>query len=88
MAKIIAGQPHFRNRRLPSYPTGLFVKVCMMSGKEIEAQITSIETTGLGTFLHVESGDEAANVTAKQIIGFYDFCFLKAKGGSNMCRNE
>lgn len=77
MVKIVAGQTHFKNRRLRSYPIGLLVRVRMISEREIEAQITRIETTGLGTFLHVEFDDEVANVTAKQIIGFYDFCFVK-----------
>jgi hypothetical protein len=77
MAKIVAGQPHFRNKRLSLYPIGLFVKVRMVAGREIEARITRIETTALGTYLNVEFGDEVACVTAKQIIGFYDFCFFK-----------
>jgi hypothetical protein len=81
MAKIVAAKFHFTNRRLSAYPIGLFVKVRMISGKEIEAQITRIETTARGTYLNVEFGDEVANVTASQVIGFYDFCFLKAKRG-------
>jgi hypothetical protein len=79
MAKIVAGQPHFKNRRLPSYPIGLLVRIRMVSGKEIDAQITRIETTALGTYLKVEFDDEVASVTAKQIMGFYDFCFFKGR---------
>jgi hypothetical protein len=79
MAKIVAGQPHFRNRRLSSYPIGLLVRIRMVSGKEVDAQITRIETTVLGTYLNVEFGDEVATVTAQQIIGFYDFCFFKGR---------
>jgi hypothetical protein len=58
----------------------------MISGKEFDDRITRIETTALGTYLHVEFGDEVSNVTAKQIIGFYDFCFLKAKRGKQYAR--
>jgi hypothetical protein len=47
MIKIVAGQPHFRNRRTSSYPIGLFVKVRVVSGKEIEAQITRIDVGGI-----------------------------------------
>ena len=70
---------NFVSRRVSSYPIGVFVRVRMVSGIEIEAQITKIETTALGRFLHVEYGDEAANITAKQVLGFYDFCFLKPR---------
>jgi len=56
----------------------LIVRVRMISGREIEARITKIETTELGTFLHVEFGEEVANVTSKQILGYYDFCYIKA----------
>jgi hypothetical protein len=66
MAKIVAAKFHFTNRRLSAYPIGLFVKVRMISGKEIEAQITRIETTARGTYLKVEFGDEVASVTGKQ----------------------
>ena len=50
----------------------------MVSGRQIEGQVIKVETTALGTFLHVEFGEEVANVTANQVIGFYDFCLLKA----------
>jgi hypothetical protein len=86
MTKIVAGQHHFRNRRLPSYPIGLFVKVRMMSGREIDAQIRRVETTALGTYLNVEFDDEVASVTAKQIMGFYDFCFFKGRPGKRYAR--
>jgi hypothetical protein len=69
----------FRARRLKCYPIGLFVKVRMISGIEIEAQISKIETTALGTFLHVEFDQQVANVTGQQILGFYDFCFVKKR---------
>lgn len=49
----------------------------MISGRELEARIGKIETTELGTFLQVEFGEEAANITSKQILGYYDFCFVK-----------
>lgn len=67
----------FQTRRLPSYPVGLIVRVRLISGREIEAQVTKIETSALGTFLHVEFDQEVANVTSRQILGFYDFCFIK-----------
>jgi hypothetical protein len=88
MTKIVAGQPRFRNRRLPSYPIGILVKVRMVSGKEIDAQITRIETTALVTYLNVEFDDEVANVTAKQILGFYDFCFFKGRRGKRYDGSE
>ncbi len=37
-----------------------------------------VETTALGTFMHVEFGEEVAQVTGKQVVGFYDFCSMKA----------
>ena len=49
----------------------------MISGREVEARIAEIEMTELGTFLHVEFEQEVANVTSKQVVGFYDFCFIK-----------
>ena len=61
-----------------AYPIGVLVRVRLVSGREIEGYVIKVETTALGTFLHVEFGDEVANVTANQVIGFYDFCFLKA----------
>jgi exonuclease I len=60
----------------------------MVSGKEIEAQITRIETTVLGTYLNVEFDDEVASITAKQIIGFYDFCFFKGRRGKQHTRKR
>jgi hypothetical protein len=69
----------FQRRRLESYPIGLVVLVRLISGREIEAQIVAIETTALGTFLHVEFGQEVANITSRQVLGFYDFCFLRAR---------
>ena len=71
------GETSFQERRLSRYPIGLIVRVRMISGREIEAQIAKIETTELGTFLHVEFDEEMANVTSKQILGYYDFCFVK-----------
>jgi hypothetical protein len=61
-----------------AYPIGVFVGVRLVSGREIEGQVIKVETTTLGTFLHVEFGEEVAQVTEKQIVGFYDFSFLKA----------
>jgi hypothetical protein len=86
MTKIVAEQPHIRNRRTSSYPIGLFVKVRMASGKETDAQITRIETTALGTYLNVEFDDEVASVTVKQIIGCYDFCFFRGRPGKRYAR--
>jgi hypothetical protein len=86
IVKSIAGQPHFKNRRLPSYPIGLLVRIRMVSGREIDAQITRIETTALGTYLNVEFDDEVASVTAKQIIGFYDFCRFNGRRGEQYVR--
>jgi hypothetical protein len=70
---------NFVSRKASSYPIGIFVRARMVSGMEIEAQITKIETTALGRFLRVEYGEEAANITARQVLGFYDFCFLKPR---------
>jgi hypothetical protein len=67
----------FQTRRLSSYPIGLVVSVRLVSGREIEAQVVRIETTALGTFLHVGYDQEVANVTSRQVLGFYDFCFIK-----------
>jgi hypothetical protein len=72
------GNSPFQERRLSKYPIGLIVRVRMISDREIEAKIVRIETTELGTFLHVEFDEEVANVTSKQILGFYDFCFIRA----------
>jgi hypothetical protein len=58
----------FQTRRIPSYPIGLVVRVSLVSGREVEAQIVKIETTVLGTFLHVEYDEEVANVTSRQIL--------------------
>lgn len=68
----------FQTRRLSSYPIGLIVRVRLVSGREIEAQIVRIEITELGAFLHVEFDQEVANVTSRQIVGFYDFCSVKS----------
>jgi hypothetical protein len=76
--KIGEQNSNFKVGRVRAYPIGVLVKVRLISGREIEGQVIKVETTALGTFLHVEFGDEVANVTAKQVIGFYDFCFLKA----------
>jgi len=76
--KIGEKDSNFKARRVRAYPIGVLVRVRLVSGREIEGQVIKVETTALGTFLHVEFGDEVANVTAKQVIGFYDFCFLKA----------
>jgi hypothetical protein len=67
----------FQTCRLSSYPIGLVVRVRLVSGREIEAQIVKIETTELGTFLHVEFDEEVANVMTRQILGFYDFCSVR-----------
>jgi hypothetical protein len=67
----------FQDCRLTSYPIGLIVRVLLWSGRVVVAQVIKAETTALGTFLHVEFGDEVANVTFEQVTGFYDFCFLK-----------
>jgi hypothetical protein len=64
--------------RVRAYPIGVLVRVRLVSGREIEGQVIKVETTALGTFLHVEFGEEVAQVTGKQVIGFYEFCFLKA----------
>ena len=69
--------PSFQERRLQTYPIGLIVRVVLWSGRVVVAQVIRAETTSLGTFLHVEFGDEVANVTFDQITGFYDFCLLK-----------
>jgi hypothetical protein len=86
MAKIVGAKFRLKSRRIPSYPIGLFVRARLVSGQEIEAQITRIETTALGTHLHVEFGEEVANVTPKQIIGFYGFCFLNRRRASTRLR--
>jgi hypothetical protein len=36
------------------YPVGLTIRAVLISGREVDAQIVSIETTTLGTFLHIE----------------------------------
>jgi hypothetical protein len=78
MTKNVGGST-FREQRRSNYPAGLFVRVRLVSGHETDAQIIKIETTMLGTFLHVEFGEEVANVTAKQVVGYYDFCPLKGR---------
>jgi hypothetical protein len=77
----MAGKKHpgFQERKLPTYPIGLIVRVLLWSGRQVEAQVIRIETTALGTFLHIEFDEEVANITFNQIIGFYDFCFLKER---------
>jgi hypothetical protein len=74
-----AGGPDFQERRRSNYPIGILVRVRLNSGREVEAQIVKIETTALGTFLHVEFGEEVVNVTAGQVIGYYDFCPLSIR---------
>ena len=76
--KINGKDSHFRVGRVRTYPIGTVVRVRLVSGREIEGQVIKVETTALGTFMHVEFEDEVANVTGKQVIGFYDFCLLKA----------
>jgi hypothetical protein len=76
--KISDNNPNFKVKRVRAYPIGVLVRVRMISGREIEGQVIKVETTALGTFLHVEFGEEVAQVTSKQVIGYYDFCFLKA----------
>lgn len=71
--------PSFQDRRRSNYPIGIFVRVRLISGREVEAQIVKIEITTLGTFLHVEFGEEVANVTARQVVGYYDFCPIKVR---------
>jgi hypothetical protein len=75
--RSMMGKSSFQERRLSRYPIGLIVRVRMVSGRELEARIAKIETTELGTFLHVEFDEEVANIAARQILGFYDFCFIK-----------
>jgi hypothetical protein len=75
---IAEKDPNFKSRRIRAYPIGLLVRARLISGREIEGQVIKVETTALGTFLHVEFGDEVANLAANQVLGFYDFCFLKA----------
>jgi hypothetical protein len=76
----------FQERRLPTYPIGLIVRVLLWSGRQVEAKVIRIETTALGTFLHVEFGEEVANITFNQIIGFYNFCFLKGQSKTLLSR--
>jgi hypothetical protein len=78
----------FQERRLSTYPIGLIIRVLLWSGRQVEAQVIRIETTDLGTFLHVEFGEEAANITFNQIIGFYDFCFLKGQSKRSNIRSS
>jgi hypothetical protein len=62
--------PSFQECRLQTYPIGLIVRGLLWSGRQIEAQVIRIEISALGTFLHVEFGEEVANITFNQIIGF------------------
>jgi hypothetical protein len=71
--------PIFQEGQLPTYPIGLIVRVLLWSGRQVEAKVIRIETTAVGTFLHVEFGGEVANVTFKQVVGFYDFSFVKER---------
>jgi hypothetical protein len=68
----------FQNRKRGKYPIGLVVRVRMISGKELEGQITKIESTALGEYIHIEYEEGLINVTSRQVIGFYDFCPVKA----------
>jgi hypothetical protein len=76
--KISEENSNFQARRARTYPIGAVVRVRMISGREIEGQVIKVETTALGTFMHVEFGEEVAYVTGKQVVGFYDFCLMKA----------
>ena len=78
MTAIRSDSPNFATRRLHFYPIGVIVRVRMVSGREIEGLIIRIEITAAGAFHHIEFGEEIVTVTKRQIIGFYDFCFLKA----------
>ena len=68
----------FKIGRVRNYPIGVLVRVRLISGREIEGQVIKVETTALGTFMHVEFGEEVAQVTGKQVVGFYEFCLVKA----------
>ena len=72
-------KPGFQSRRLASYPIGLVVRVRLVSGREVEAQIVKIEITALGTFSYVEFDQEVANLVSGQILGFYDFCSIRMR---------
>ena len=61
------------------YPIGLVVRARLLSGLEVEGQITKVETTSLGTYLHFEFGEQVANITHRQIIGYYDFCVVRRR---------
>jgi hypothetical protein len=69
---------NFKVGRVRTYPIGAVVKVRLISAREVVGQVIKVETTALGTFMHVEFGEEVAHVTGKQVMGFYDFCLLKA----------
>jgi hypothetical protein len=69
---------NFKVGRVRTYPIGAVVRVRLISGREVEGQVIKVETTALGTFMHVEFADEVAHVTGKQVIGFYEFCLMKA----------
>jgi hypothetical protein len=77
-AMISEKDSNFKVGRVRTYPIGAVVRVRLVSGREIEGQVIKVETTALGTFMYVEFEEEVANVTGKQVIGFYDFCLLKA----------
>ena len=76
--KIGEKDSNFKVGRVRTYPIGAVVRVRLISAREVEGQVIKVETTALGTFMHVEFGEEVAQVTGKQVIGFYDFCLLKA----------
>jgi hypothetical protein len=63
----------FQSSTPKKFPIGLLVRVRMVAGTELEGIVIKIETTGLGTFLHIEYDDGVINVTRRQIIGYYDF---------------
>ena len=76
--KIGEKDSNFKVGRVRTYPIGAVVRVRLISAREVEGQGIKVETKALGTFMHVEFGDEVAQVTGKQVMGFYDFCLLKA----------
>jgi hypothetical protein len=68
--------PGFSKRKRPTYPLGLVVRVQLVSGRQVEGRITNIQPTSLGIYFRVEFGQEVASITVRQVLGFYDFCFL------------
>jgi hypothetical protein len=69
----------FQSHKRAVYPVGLVARARLASGREVEGQITRIENTSLGNYLRFEFDEEVANITPRQIVGFYDFCFLGAR---------